>query len=161
MPGGLVKWRGKRRASEKGSGASRPGENRAIVQTARSMKSGSTLSSRHPRKALMRRCLLITVPHHEICDERCSVRWSWGNKGLERPAREQRSLGSRWCPMDSLRWLPLLARSNRLGGVRSGKARGNAAGSGLSEAHLNPVHSKTPPTRLDRKKACQRAPKGS
>jgi len=59
---------------------------------------------------------------------------------LERPAREQRSLGSRWYPMDSLRWRRLLARSNRLGGVRSGKARGNAAGSGLLEAHLNPVH---------------------
>lgn len=41
---------------------------------------------------------------------------------MERPAREQRSLGSRWCPVDLLRWHELLPRLGRLGGVRSGKA---------------------------------------
>jgi hypothetical protein len=41
---------------------------------------------------------------------------------LERPAREQRSLGSRWTPRGLPFRIQLLARSTRLDGVRSGKA---------------------------------------
>lgn len=70
----------------------------------------------------MRRCLLITSAHHEVCDTRCSVRSDWGNKGFERLEREQRSFGFRRTPMDSLRRFRLLIRAGRLGGARSGKA---------------------------------------
>lgn len=121
MPGGLVNGAGNAGSLKRGPARRGPGNTgRACKQQAHGERFDALVSA--SESALMRRCLLITSTHHEVCDERCSVRSDWGNREFERLEREQRSLGFRWTPMDSLRRFRLLIRAGRLGGVRSGKA---------------------------------------